>query len=105
MTTDTTTFTKEECAKIKADSDARIADFTEKLGDEIGSFMPYIDIIDDVEFLENLAQKIYHYVELVSGVRSYFPIPRIGAAERISKRIQKVTPDWFKNNPVVMKET
>lgn len=76
-----------------------MSDFAEQLRDEIDSVLDYIDIIDCVEFLEELYDKIYHLDEIMRrqrGLSLYFPIPVNWTAERVMDRINELTPEWYK---------
>lgn len=71
----------------------------DKLTHEIESVIDYIDIIDNLEFLEALYAKIYHRDHLKRvqrGINLYSPIPTNYIAELVWARIIKLTPQWYK---------
>lgn len=68
---------------------------------EIVSVLNYIDIIDCIEFLEALYDKIYDYSEMVrrrKGINNLFPIPIELAADRVLRRIHALTPSWYRTS-------
>ena len=65
---------------------------------EIVTMLDYIDIIDCVEYLEKLHDKIYHHLDLKRrerGVYLHYPIPVSYHAELVKKRILELTPKWY----------